>query len=55
MFADDAELFNTGEPQEGDEDNDQYVGPLTQEQDEDGNAMANFRDYVRNSIWNSQQ
>ena len=48
MFADDAELFNTGEPQEGDEDNDQYVDARIQEQDEDANAMVNFRDYVRN-------
>ncbi|KAL5546858.1 hypothetical protein UlMin_006545 [Ulmus minor] len=55
MFADDAELFNAGEPQEGDEDNDQQVDPPVQEQDKDANAMGNFRDYVRNSIWNSEQ
>ena len=55
MFADDAELFNAGKPQECDENNDQHVDPPIQEQDEDANAMGNFRDYVRNSIWNSEQ
>ena len=55
MFADDKNLFNTEEDQQEDESNDQDVEPSIQQQNDDGNAMRHFHDYVTDLMWNSRQ
>ena len=54
MFSNDDEFCNSDEDQQANESNDQDVEPSIQQQNDDENAIWDFRDYVAEFMWTNQ-
>jgi len=54
MFAEDADVFNNGVEQQEDGGDDQDVDPAPEQQNLEAMAMGDLRDYIRDTIWVSE-